>query len=384
MVQENYNLKDEGGKSMRHIPLAKPHFSDEEVDAVRKTLESGWVAQGPRVKEFEKKITEYSGAKHGVAVNSCTSGLHLALLAHGISEGDKVIVPDYTFTATGNVILHVGAEPVLTDIEMDTFCMDIGEIEEKIDETVKAIMPVHTFGHPADMQKLNRIARKHGLNVIEEAASGLGAEINKQKIGSFGNITCFSLQARKIITTGEGGMIVTDDNEAAEKLRALRSQGAYSPGQVTGLNLPIFRVLGFSYRMSDIQAAVGLIQLQKLEQFIDKRIYLANYYRDLLLDTKVDVTIPYVTKNARHTYQAYVILVKEKRDKIILNLRKNGIESTIGTYSLSSIPLFKRKEGVCINGSYAFKHSLALPMYHELTEEDIDYIVKKLKTCLND
>lgn len=368
----------------KFIPLARPFFSEEEVYAVKRTLESGWVAQGPRVMEFEKKIAEYSGAKYGVAVNSCTSGLHLALLAHGVSEGDKVIIPDYTFTATGNVILHVGAEPVLTDIELDTFCMDVEEIEEKIDETVKAIMPVHTFGHPADMQKLNIIALKHGLNVIEDAASGLGTEINKKKIGSFGNITCFSLQARKIITTGEGGMIVNDDSEAAEKLRALRSQGAYSPGQVTGLDLPIFRVLGFSYRMSDIQAAVGLIQLQKLEQFIDKRVYLANYYRDLLLDSKVDVTIPYVTKNARHTYQAYVILVNEKRDKIILNLRKNGIESTIGTYSLSSIPLFKRKEGVCINGSYAFKHSLALPMYNELTEEDIDYIVKKLKTCLSD
>jgi len=336
--------------------------------------------------EFEKKIAEYSGAKHGVAVNSCTSGLHLALLAHGISEGDKVIVPDYTFTATGNVILHVGAEPVLTDIELDTFCIDVEEVEEKIDETVKAIMPVHTFGHPADMQKLNRIARKHGLNVIEDAASGLGSEIDGKKIGSFKNISCFSLQARKIITTGEGGIIVINDDVLAENLRALRSQGSFfekTTNYKQGVRLSVFRLLGFSYRLSDIQASIGLVQLSRIEEYIKQRVYLAGLYRDLIEDAKLDIITPEPSEKFRHTYQAYVVLVREKkRDKIIVKLKERGIESNIGTYSLSSMPLFKSEANTCPKSEYAFKNSLALPMFHELTEDHIIYIIDNLKEVL--
>ena len=370
----------------RYIPLARPFFAEEEIDAVRRTLESGWVAQGPRVKRFEEELAKYCGAKHGIAVNSCTSGLNLALIAHGISEGDKVIVPDFTFTATGNVVLHVGAKPEIVDIKIDTFCIDVDKVEEKIDEKVKAIVPVHTFGHPADIQKLNRLARKHNLLIIEDAASGLGSEIEGRKVGSFGNVSCFSLQARKVITTGEGGMIVLNDDVLEEILRALRSQGSFSPRQAEqqkGIKLPLFRILGFSYRMSDIQASIGLVQLSRIEEFIERRTYLADYYRDLMDDTKLDVKIPEPPNNIRHTYQAYVILVGvNKRDKIIMKLREKGIESTIGTYSLSSLPLFKSRENTCPNGEYAFKHSLALPMYHELTEDDIEYTVQKLKEIL--
>jgi len=370
----------------RSIPLARPFFTEEEVDAVRKTLESGWVAQGPRVKQFEDEVANYCGAKHAIAVNSCTSGQHLSLLAHGISKDDKVIVPDYTFTATGNVVLHVGAKPEIVDIDLDTLCMDVGQVEERIDEEVKAIMPVHTFGHPAEMNALNKLAKKHNLAIIEDAASGLGSEIDGKKIGSFGNIACFSLQARKVITTGEGGMIVLDDDTLAENLRALRSQGSFSPRrakQQGRIGLPVFRILGFSYRMSDIQAAIGLVQLERIEEFIKRRIYLADYYHDLIDDAKIDVKVPEPSDNIRHTYQAYVILVKgNKRNKVIMKLRERGIESTIGTYSLSALPLFKSKENNCPNGEYAFKHSLALPMYHELAEDNIEYIVKNLKETL--
>lgn len=358
----------------------------DEVKAVEKTLQSGWVAQGPRVKNFEEKIANYCGSKTGIAVNSCTSGLHLALLAHGISEGDKIIVPDYTFTATGNVVLHVGAKPEIVDIEIDTFCIDVEKVEERIDEAVKAIVPVHTFGYPADIKKLNRLSREHDLCIIEDAASGLGSEIEGRKIGSFGNVSCFSLHARKVITTGEGGMIVLNDDVLTETLQALRSQGSFSPRksvQQMGIGLPLFRILGFSYRMSDIQASIGLVQLGKIEEFIERRIYLANYYRDLINDAKLDVKIPEPPNNIRHTYQAYVILVGgNNRDKIIIKLRERGIESTIGTYSLSSLPLFKSKENNCPNGEYAFKHSLALPMYHELTEDNIEYIIQNLKEIL--
>jgi len=374
-----------GGYILRkRIPLAKPFFTETEVEAVRETLKSGWVAQGQRVKQFEEKIAAYCGVKYGIATNSCTSALHLSLLAHNISEGNKVIVPDYTFTATGNVVLHVGAKPKIIDIDLNTLCIDVDKVKECIDDEVKAIIPVHTFGHPADINKLNKLAKKNDLCVIEDAASGLGSEIKGKKIGSYGNITCFSFQARKVITTGEGGMIVLDNDILTETLRALRSQGQFSQRwKQKGIRLPFFRIIGFSYRMSDIQAGIGLVQLDRIEEFIRRRVYLARYYNDLLNDAKIDVKIPESLNNIRHTYQAYVILMRRNnRDKVIMKLRDRGIESTIGTYSLSSLSMFKSRDNNCPNGEYAFKHSLALPMYHELSEDDIEYIVKSLKETL--
>lgn len=352
------------------ISLAKPHFTTAEVVEVLKVLNSGWVAQGPRVKLFEQGFAKYCGAKYAVAVNSCTSGLHLALLAHGISRGDKVIVPDFTFVATGNVVLQVGAEVEIVDIDSTSLCMCIDGIEEKIDEDTKAIVPVHALGHPTDMTELNKLARKYSLHVIEDAASGLGSGIAGKRIGSFGNIASFSLQGRKIVTTGEGGMITSDSDVLVRVMRSLRSQGS-----------PSFNMLGFSYRLSDIQAAVGLVQLGRAEEFIGRRIYLADYYRDSIYDAGLDAQVPTPRDGIRHTYQAYVILVEDDRDKIITKMREKGVETTIGTHSLTSMPLFKDR-GNCPNGVYAFKHTLALPMYHELITEDIDYVVKCLGEVL--
>jgi dTDP-4-amino-4,6-dideoxygalactose transaminase len=364
-----------------HIPLGKPFFGEEEVSALRKTLESGWVAQGPKVKQFEEEISTYCEANYGIAVNSCTSALHISLLAYGIKEGDKVIVPDFTFLATGNVILYVGAEPVLVDIDLDSFCVNVDSIEEMMDESVKAIIPVHAFGYPADIPKINKIANKNKVKVIEDAALAIGSEINGNRIGSFNNVTCFSLQGRKIITTGEGGVIVLKNKEIATDLRALRSQGVYENKRRRKFNLPLYKKLGFSYRMSDIQACIGLEQLNKIEQFIERRNYLSKCYKDSIEDNRMDVSIPNPPSNVRHNYQSYVILVKN-RNKIINNLKNNGVESTIGTYALSSQPLFEKYKKKCPNSLYAFKHSLALPMYHELSETDVEYIVKSLKHSL--
>lgn len=366
----------------KHIPLGKPFFGNEEVEAVRNTLESGWVAQGPRTEQFEKKLSTYCDAKFGIAVNSCTSALHLSLLVSGIAEGDRILVPDFTFLATGNVILHVGAEPKLIDIDLDSFCLDVDSIEENIDERVKLIFPVHAFGYPADIPELNKIAGKHDIRVIEDAALAIGSMINCCKIGSFRNLTCFSLQGRKIMTTGEGGMIVLDDEGTATDLRALRSQGMYKNTKRGNGSLPIFKKLGFSYRLSDIQASIGLEQLKRIENFIERRNYLAKYYKDSIEDKRLNVVVPNPPKNIRHNYQSYVVLVKRNRNKIITNLKNDGVESTIGTYSLSSQPLFKRYKKECPNSIYAFTHSIALPMYHELKEADIDYIIKSLATSL--
>lgn len=365
---------------MRRIPLAKPFFSEKEVEAVRRTLQTGWVAQGPQVKSLEERISNYCGVKYGIAVNSCTSGLHLALLVHGIGEGDKVLVPDFTFTATGNVVLHVGAIPKLVDIELDTFCINVEKIIEKIDGSVKAIIPVHAFGYPAKIKEINKIAKEHNIVVIEDAALALGSELDGKKIGSYGNIACFSLQGRKVITTGEGGIILVNDEELSDYLRALRSQGAFLE---KNSKIPIFRKVGFSYRLSDIQASIGLIQMEQIEEFIKRRIYLAKYYNDLIEDMGLDVQFVRTGKKIRNNYQTYVILLKNNlRDKIILKLKEKGIETTIGTYSLSAQPLFSKTKEEFPNSRYAFEHSLALPMYHELTENDIEYILKTLKSLL--
>jgi len=368
---------------MRRIPLAKPYFTEEEVDEVRRTLNSGWVAQGPRVKELEERIAEYTGVTHCVAVNSCTSALHLSLLAHGISEGDKVIIPDFTFIATGNVVLHVGAEPVIVDIDPTTLCIDVDCVKEKIDDGVKAIMPVHAFGYPASIQDINRIAEEYGLVVIEDAALALGSELEGRKIGSYGNTACFSLQGRKVITTGEGGLVVTSNDDIAEMIKALRSQGFFSQaGAQGGVNSTIFKMVGLSYRLSDIQAGIGLIQMRRIDDFIKRRMYLAEYYNDLLEDSGLNIKPPIVQKNMRHNYQSYVVLLEESnRNDVILRLREKGVESTIGTYSLSAQPLFHREEEF-LNSRHAFEHSLALPMYHELTEDDINYVIINLKEIL--
>ena len=365
------------------IPLAKPYFTEEEIDELRDTLQSGWVAQGPRVKKLEDIISQHSDAKHGVAVNSCTSALHLSLLAHGLGPGDKIIVPDFTYTATGNVTLHIGAIPVLVDIDPITLCIDPNKIEEKIDKDVKAIIPVHAFGYPAEIQKINQIAEDHNLIVIEDAALALGSEINNKKIGSFQNTTCFSLQARKIITTGEGGMILSSSEEITEKLRALRSQGAISQkSSEHEFNLPVFQMLGLSYRLSDIQAAIGIVQMKRINDFLNKRIKLAQHYNDLFADSGLNIQTPKISKGIRQNFQTYVVILNQgNRNQIITKLKKKQIESTIGTYALSSQPLFKTKEQFPIS-EYAFKNSLALPMYHELTTDDVDYIVNSIKKIM--
>lgn len=292
-------------------------------------------------------------------------------------------MPDFTFLATGNVILHMGAEPKLMDISLDSLCLDVDQIDDSIDEHVKAILPVHAFGHPLDIEEITLKAKKTGITVVEDAALAIGSMINGRKIGSFGNIACFSLQGRKIITTGEGGMIVLDDDEVATDLQALRSQGMYKNVKRGEMGLPVFKKLGFSYRMSDIQACIGLEQIKRIEIFIERRNYLVKYYKDSIEDKGLEVVVINPPFNIRHNYQSFIILVKKNRDKTIANLKNNGIESTIGTYSLGSQPLFRKYKKECPNSWYAFNHSMALPIYHELKESDIEYIVKCLSISLS-
>jgi len=256
------------------VPLLRPHFDCEELEEIRKVLESGWVSQGPKVKEFEAKVAERLGARYAIAVTNCTCALHLSLLSIGIKEGDEVLVADYTFPATGHSILYCKARPVFVDVNPGTYNIDSEKMEEKISDKTRAVIPVHTFGQPADMDRIMEIAEKHGLKVVEDAACALGARFKNKYAGTMGDMGCMSFHARKGITTGEGGMIVTDNEDYAEKARYLSVFGmtaAWDREKSDRLVIPEFCDVGYNYKMSDITAAVGVAQMRKLDAIIARK-----------------------------------------------------------------------------------------------------------------
>ena len=369
------------------IPLAKPYFDFEELDEIKKVLDSGWVSQGPKVKELEDKIASYLGVKFAIAVTNCTAALHLALLSSGIKKGDEVLVADFTFPATGHSVLYCGARPVFVDVKLNTYNIDTELIEEKITNRTKAIIPVHTFGQPAEMDKILKISKKHNLKVIEDAACALGAKYKGEYAGAIGDIGCFSFHARKGITTGEGGMVVTNDKDMAEKMRRLSVFGMTSAWDREKSNefvIPKFIEPGYNYKMSDITAAVGVAQLKKLDNIIEKKRELAKYWDEKLQEIEL-IESPYVDNNARHVYQSYVSLVDKRinRNKIIESLMKKDVQTQIGTYASHIQPVYNSADK-CPNSLEIFGRSLALPMYFMLKEDDIDRVTEHLKKVLEE
>uniref|UniRef100_A0A7C2K1P9 DegT/DnrJ/EryC1/StrS family aminotransferase n=1 Tax=candidate division WOR-3 bacterium TaxID=2052148 RepID=A0A7C2K1P9_UNCW3 len=368
------------------IPLSRPYFDSEELNEIQKVLDSGWVSQGPKVKEFEDKIADYLGVKYAIAVTNCTSALHLALLSIGVKKGDEVIVADYTFPATGHSVLYCRAKPVFCDVDLKTYNIDPGLIEEKITDKTKAIIPVHTFGQPAEMDEILKIARRHDLKVIEDAACAFGAKYKNKYAGTIGDIGCFSFHARKGITTGEGGVIVTNIKDIADKVRSLSMFGMTTSS--SGIEksdkfiIPEFTELGYNYKMSDITAAIGIAQLRKIDKIIERRRELAKYWDEKLQEIEL-IQPPYVSKNVKHIYQSYVALVDKSvnRNKLILILLKKGIQTHIGTYSSHIQPVYNSKDK-CPNSLEIFNRAIALPMYYSLGEEDIDMVAKQLKEVL--
>jgi dTDP-4-amino-4,6-dideoxygalactose transaminase len=369
------------------IPLAKPYFDQEELEEIKTVLDSGWVSQGPKVKEFEDKIASYLGVKYAIAVTNCTAALHLALLSIGIKKGDEVLVADFTFPATGHSVLYCGARPVFIDVKLDTYNIDTELIEEKITNRTKAIIPVHAFGQPADMDVIIKISKDHNLKVIEDAACALGAKYNDKNAGTIGDIGCFSFHARKGITTGEGGMAVTNDKNLADKMRHLSVFGmtsAWVREKSDEFVVPKFTEAGYNYKMSDITAAVGVAQIRKLEKIIVRKKELAKYWDEKLNEIEY-IESPYVNNNVRHVYQSYVTLVDKRirRNKIIESMMKKDVQTQIGTYASHIQPVYNSTDK-CSNSFEIFERSLALPMYFMLREEDIDMVAKHLKTALED
>ena len=319
------------------IPLLKPYFDSEEIEEIQKVLDSGWVSQGPKVKEFEDRIAEYLGVKYAIAVTNCTSALHLALLSIGVKEGDEVLVADYTFPATGHAVLYCRAKPIFVDIDLKTYNINPESIEEKITERTKAIIPVHTFGQPAEMDEIMNIAEDYNLKVIEDTACALGAKYKNTYAGTIGDVGCFSFHARKGITTGEGGMVITDNKTLAAKIRNLSVFGmtsAWDREKSTGFIIPEFTEVGYNYKMSDITAAVGVAQLRKLDKIIERKRELAKYWDEKLREIEF-IEAPYVSENVKLIYQSYVALVDKRinRNKLIETLLKKAIQTQIGTYA---------------------------------------------------
>ena len=318
-------------------------------------------------------------------VSNCTSALHLSLLCSDIGHGDEVLVPDYTFPSTALSVLYCGARPIFVDVERDTYNLDPVDLQAKITRRSKAVIPVHHFGLSADMDSILDIAYDKRLHVIEDAACSLGAMYKSKMTGTMGDYGCFSFHARKIITTGEGGAVVTSNKKSAEKIRSLLKFGMKAIQSESKVFVPQkFFFRGYNFKMSDINASLGVVQLKKISAFIKERRSLAEYYNRKL--KKLDgITLPVEKKYRKHIYQSYVIVVNRdlNRNSIIESLRKKGIDCTIGTYACSAQPVFKSKKR-CQVAKGLYEHSIALPLYNGLSHREIDLVVSKLGECINE
>jgi dTDP-4-amino-4,6-dideoxygalactose transaminase len=365
----------------KKIKLIEPVIGEEEIEAVKQVLWSGWLTEGEKTREFEEMVRKYVGAKYAFAATSCTTALELALRALGVGAGDEVIVPDFTHPATGNIAAWIGATPVLVDVDTSSRNIDFQEIEKAISKKTKCVIAVSWGGNPLDMKPISALKDEYGLSVIEDAACSLGAEYDNKKTGTIADITCFSFHPRKVITTGEGGMAVTDDHTLAERLQRLRMFGIRTRnGEIE------FTQAGTNCKMSNILASIGVEQMKKVDSIINRRIELAAYYDKLVAEVDV-LKPPTKRKNVKHTYQTYAVYVEKDgtRDKIIRDLRKRNIETQIGTYALHLQPSFAetRKIGELNRAEKLYRNLLALPMCYTMTKMDQELVVAEVSKSLH-
>jgi perosamine synthetase len=359
----------------RKIPVCAPVLGERELEYLTKCIRSSWISSlGPFVAEFEGKFAQFCETQFGVTTNSGTTALHLALVALGIGKGDEVILPAFTMIASINAIEYTGAKAVLVDADRETWNMDVSAIRRKITEKTKAIMPVHIYGHPTDMDPITEIASELGLRIIEDAAEAHGARYKGRTVGSLGDVASFSFYSNKIITTGEGGMNVTEDEELAEKMRWLRAHAFGRGGKHFW-----HEALGFGYRMTSLQAAVGLAQLERIDDMIARRVDHARLYNELLGKLSEDkIVLPPEKKWARNVYWMYSILVSDqsKRDGLISWLSERGIETRTFFYPIHRQPYYApRYDGESYEvADDISKRGINLPSGSGLTDEDISYV----------
>ena len=381
------------GKPVRKdfLPPFRPMIGEEEIREVIDTLNSDWITTGPKTHKFEELFREYIGCKHAIALNSCTAGLHLSLIAFEISEGDEVITTPFTFTATVNVIIHQGAKPVFVDIERDTYNIDPEKVENVISDKTKAIIPVHYAGHPCEMDKIIKIAREYNLIVIEDAAHALGASYKGKKIGNIGDVTSFSFYATKNITTGEGGMVTTNNNEIAEKIRLYRLHGISKDAwkRYSSEGSWYYEVIypGYKYNMTDIQAAIGIHQLKKLKQMQKRREEIAKMYNEVFEDLPEIIT-PTVRKHVCHAWHLYPILLNTKllrigRNKFIEALKAENIGVSVHFIPIHLHTYYRNrfgfKKGDFPNAEYVYEREISLPIYPKMTDKDVEDVINAVK-----
>ena len=374
---------------MNEIPITRPHLAGGEAEAVAATIASGWLSQGPRVKAFEEAFAARVGAAHAVATTSCTTALALALHAVGVGPGDEVIVPSHSFIATANAVWHCGGEPVFADIDPRTYNLDADAAERAITKRTRAIMPVHQVGLPADMDAFLALAERHGLALVEDAACAIGAEYRDRPIGSLPTLACFSLHPRKVITTGEGGMITLQDEALAERLRRLRAHGMslsdlarHSARKVT---FEAYPERGFNYRMTDMQAALGLCQLDALDWILQRRRELAARYTAALSHVP-HVEPPYDPPYARRTWQSYCVRIGPgaavSRDELMGLLLADGIATRRGVMSIHCEDSYSSAGTDLSQTEAAGNETLMLPLFPDLSEREQDRVIERIAAAV--
>lgn len=372
------------------LPYALPLTDDYEINEVIEAINSGWITTGPKTKLFEEKFKEYIGCKHAIAVNSCTAGLHLSLIGSNIGPGDEVITTPLTFCASVNVIEHCNARPVLVDIDEDTFNIDPNKIEKKITENTKAIIPVHYAGQSCYMEQINEIARKHNLLVIEDAAHASGTEYKNIKVGQESYSASYSFYATKNLTTAEGGMIATNNDELAQQLRILSLHGISKDAwkRYTSEGNWYYEVIypGFKYNMTDIQAAIGLHQLKKLDAFNSKRKQYADIYNEAFSEID-EIHTPQEVVEGKMIWHLYVIRLKGvSRNDFINEMKKYNIGTSVHFIPIHYHPYYKNKYGF-EKGDFPvveniFDEIVSLPLYPKMTEDELNYVINSTKEII--
>ncbi len=365
---------------MNFIPISQPTIGDKEIEYVTDAMKSGWVSSlGKYIDQFEDNFAKYCGVKYALTTSSGTTALHLALVALGIGEGDEVIVPDLTFIATANAVRYTGAKVITVDIQKDTLCIDPIEVENAITEKTKAIIPVHLYGHPADMRELKKIAEKYNLFIIEDAAEAHGAEIEGKRVGSLGDVGVFSFYGNKVITSGEGGMISTNNKKLYEKMKYLRDHAMSQEKRYWHTEI------GYNYRMTNLQAALGVAQLERIDEILDKKREIFIWYKDELQNIQ-NIKLNYEANWAKNVY--WMICVEftdyseNQRDKLMNELKKNRIDSRPFFYPISDMPMYNESNTPITHMVHS--KGINLPSYFDITKEEVIYICKKIKELMHE
>lgn len=366
----------------RQVALASPLLGDVEYHLLRAPLESGWVTQGPNVQEFERRFAEIHEVDHAVAASSGTTALHLMLLAIGIGPGDEVIVPSFTWVATANAVAYCGATPVFADVDPSTYNMTPESVAAVVTERTKAVMVVHQFGLMVDMEAM-RGAVPEGVVLVEDAACAVGARYRGRSAGSLGKVAAFSFHPRKVITTGEGGMVTTNDSALADAMRTLRNHGLGS-GPESLPPLQAISEIGFNYRMSDLHGAIGVGQLGRLDEMLADRRRRASWYLEQLADVSW-LSLPRIEPEHEPSWQAFVVVADPTgpidRDGLATHLAAAGVETRPGTHAVADLPAYSAAAGTCPISTRLAERSIAIPLHNRMTADDYKYVVATIKSA---